>query len=183
MRKPSKKVLSIILALYLGLASYLFTVIIKYINPSINPTIDILFILFYPVCAILVLFYLISSMTGWRPTLYGLRKDPDAKDSSFEDSLEKSSILRKQSVDSIICYNCKDVFIEKENVCDACAAELYQRDDDKEDVIRQRLDSYKEKTQPLINYYKEKGLLVDIDGTGAIDRVFSDICKILDQYK
>jgi adenylate kinase len=72
---------------------------------------------------------------------------------------------------------------EKENVCDACGAELYQRDDDKEDVIRQRLDSYKEKTQPLINYYKEKGLLVDIDGTGAIDRVFSDICKILDQYK
>ena len=122
MRKPSKKVLSIILALYLGLASYLFTVIIKYINPSINPTIDILFILFYPVCAILVLFYLISSMTGWRPTLYGLRKDPDAKDSSFEDSLEKSSILRKQSVDSIICYNCKDVFIEKENVCDKCGA-------------------------------------------------------------
>ncbi|WP_440952510.1 adenylate kinase [Methanococcoides sp. FTZ1] len=72
---------------------------------------------------------------------------------------------------------------EKEGVCDACGADLYQRDDDKEDVIRQRLESYKEKTQPLIDYYNEKDLLVNIDGAGEIGRVFSDICEVLDQYK
>ncbi|SET05794.1 Adenylate kinase [Methanococcoides vulcani] len=72
---------------------------------------------------------------------------------------------------------------KNEGVCDACGAQLYQRDDDKEDVIGQRLDSYKGKTQPLIDYYKDKGILVNIDGTGEIGRVFSDICEVLDQYK
>ncbi len=68
----------------------------------------------------------------------------------------------------------------KANVCDSCGGELYQRDDDKEDVIRQRLASYQEKTRPLIDYYLEKDLLVTIDGSGEISQVFSDICKALD---
>ena len=54
MRKPSKKVLSIILALYLGLASYLFTVIIKYINPSIDPNIGLLIVVITPCCSVYV---------------------------------------------------------------------------------------------------------------------------------
>ncbi|NPD87387.1 MAG: hypothetical protein HGN29_01605 [Asgard group archaeon] len=61
-------------------------------------------------------------MTGWRLTVYGLIRQPEAKDGPIEDSLEKSSILRKQSIDTIICYSCRDVFIEKENVCDKCGA-------------------------------------------------------------
>ncbi|SDF64693.1 Adenylate kinase [Methanolobus vulcani] len=72
---------------------------------------------------------------------------------------------------------------EKEGVCNACGAELYQRDDDKEEVIRQRLSVYNEKTKPLINYYDDAGILVNIDGTGAVDAVFADICKVMDQFK
>jgi adenylate kinase len=71
----------------------------------------------------------------------------------------------------------------KEGICNACGAELYQRDDDKEDVIRQRLAVYNEKTKPLIDYYDKAGILVNIDGTGAVDAVFADICKIMDQFK
>ncbi len=72
---------------------------------------------------------------------------------------------------------------EKEGVCDACGAELYQRDDDKEEVIRQRLAVYNEKTKPLIDYYYNAGLLVNIDGSGDVDVVLADICRIMDQYK
>ncbi len=72
---------------------------------------------------------------------------------------------------------------EKDGVCNACGAELYQRDDDMEDVIRQRLATYDEKTKPLINYYKDEGILVNIDGTNAVDVVFADILKVMDQFK
>ncbi|WP_340820556.1 adenylate kinase [Methanolobus sp. WCC4] len=72
---------------------------------------------------------------------------------------------------------------EKEGECNACGAELYQRDDDKEDVIRQRLAVYNDKTKPLIDYYDNAGLLVNVDGAGAVDAVFADVCKIMDQYK
>ncbi|WP_292466217.1 adenylate kinase [Methanolobus sp.] len=71
----------------------------------------------------------------------------------------------------------------KEGVCNACGAELYQRDDDKEEVIRQRLAVYNEKTKPLINYYDDTGILVNIDGSGAVGAVLADVCKIMDQYK
>ncbi len=72
---------------------------------------------------------------------------------------------------------------EKEGVCNACGAQLYQRDDDSEDVVRQRLAVYNEKTKPLINYYEEKGLLVNVDGNGSVDEVFETISEIMDRYK
>ncbi|SFM84148.1 adenylate kinase [Methanolobus profundi] len=72
---------------------------------------------------------------------------------------------------------------EKEGVCNACGAELYQRDDDEEEVIRQRLAVYNDKTKPLIDYYDNAGLLVNVNGAGAVDAVFADVCKIMDQYK
>lgn len=72
---------------------------------------------------------------------------------------------------------------EKDGVCNACGAKLYQRDDDMEDVIRQRLTTYGEKTEPLIDYYKNEGILVDIDGTNTVDVVFADILKVMDQFK
>jgi len=55
--------------------------------------------------------------------------------------------------------------------CDACGAELVQRDDDREETIRKRLDVYDEQTSPLINYYREAGLLVDLDGMLPIAEV------------
>ena len=63
----------------------------------------------------------------------------------------------------------------KEGVCDKCGGELYQRDDDREDAIRQRLETYGNQTQPLIEYYSQRGLLRPVDGRGDVDAVYGRI--------
>ncbi len=60
---------------------------------------------------------------------------------------------------------------QKPGVCDLDGSELYQRDDDKSETVRNRIRVYMEQTSPLIEYYRQKGLLVEIDGTQPIDRV------------
>ncbi len=67
----------------------------------------------------------------------------------------------------------------EEGRCDKCGGELYQRDDDREETIRQRLEVYQAQTAPLIDYYKKKGVLYDIDGTGSIEDIFQNILKVL----
>lgn len=66
-----------------------------------------------------------------------------------------------------------------EGVCDACGAELILRDDDKAETVKKRLDVYHDQTQPLIDYYKNAGILVDIDGTVDMNDVFNAIVTIL----
>jgi adenylate kinase len=58
---------------------------------------------------------------------------------------------------------------------DIDGSQLYQREDDKPETVRHRIEVYNEQTAPLIAYYREKGLLVEIDGTQTIDEVFADI--------
>lgn len=64
-------------------------------------------------------------------------------------------------------------------VCDRCGGELYQRDDDKEEAIRARLVTYDRQTQPLIDYYRSRGLLRLVDGLGPVDEVYKRIRKVL----
>jgi adenylate kinase len=59
----------------------------------------------------------------------------------------------------------------KEGICDACGGELYQRDDDKPETVRARLEVYRRQTAPLIDYYRQAGLLVEVDGAGGIEAV------------
>jgi adenylate kinase len=68
---------------------------------------------------------------------------------------------------------------KKEGVCDVCGSELYQRDDDSEATIRERLVVYNNQTSPLINYYEKKGLLRRVQGVGPIDQIFASIEKVL----
>jgi adenylate kinase len=68
---------------------------------------------------------------------------------------------------------------KKEGICDACGSELYQRDDDSEATIRERLNVYAEQTSPLIDYYDKKGLLRKVAGVGPIDDIFASIVKVL----
>ena len=68
---------------------------------------------------------------------------------------------------------------KKEGVCDVCGSELVLRDDDKPETVQKRLSVYHEQTQPLIEYYKEKGVLHSVDGTQAMDAVFESITEIL----
>ncbi len=65
--------------------------------------------------------------------------------------------------------------------CDKCGGELYQRDDDKEETVKERLRVYKAQTEPLIDYYSKKGLVYNVDGTKSIEGVFEEIEKILDK--
>jgi adenylate kinase len=60
---------------------------------------------------------------------------------------------------------------KKPGVCDKCGGELYQRDDDKEETIRQRLKTYHDQTSPLIKYYSTQGVVRKIDGTGSMEQV------------
>jgi len=71
---------------------------------------------------------------------------------------------------------------EKDGVCNLCKGKLYQREDDKEEAIKNRLIVYKKQTQPLIEYYKDKGLIRTIDGGQEILMIFEDIKKVLEQY-
>ena len=66
-----------------------------------------------------------------------------------------------------------------ESVCDTCQGELILRDDDKPETVQKRLDVYHEQTQPLIEYYSNKGILREVDGTVDINDVFTAITQIL----
>jgi adenylate kinase len=67
----------------------------------------------------------------------------------------------------------------KEGICDKCGGELYQRDDDREETIKKRLEVYNEKTAPLMAYYQAKGILKPVKGTGSIDEIFGLVLKAL----
>jgi adenylate kinase len=66
-----------------------------------------------------------------------------------------------------------------EGVCDKCGGELYQRDDDNEETVGNRLKVYADQTEPLIAYYKNKQLLRPIDGLGDISVIFDRIAAVL----
>jgi adenylate kinase len=66
-------------------------------------------------------------------------------------------------------------------VCRHCRGELYQRDDDKEETVRHRLEVYKEQTAPLVSFYRGKGILVGIDATGPVEQVTERALAALQQ--
>ncbi|MBI4453644.1 adenylate kinase [Candidatus Woesearchaeota archaeon] len=84
------------------------------------------------------------------------------------------------------CTKCGAIFHastnppKKKGRCDKCNGELYQRDDQKESAVKERLNVYKKQTEPLINFYKKEKLLVDIDGTPSIDEIFKEITELLE---
>jgi adenylate kinase len=63
----------------------------------------------------------------------------------------------------------------KEWICDVCSGQLYQREDDREDVIKQRIRQYEAQTMPLIEHYEKEGKLVRVDGDQEIEEVFNEI--------
>ncbi len=67
-------------------------------------------------------------------------------------------------------------------VCDECGGELFQRDDDKPETIRHRLEVYAEQTAPLVDYYADRGLLFGIDATGAVEDVTERSVAVLRRF-
>ncbi|HBR21917.1 MAG TPA: adenylate kinase [Nitrospiraceae bacterium] len=76
-------------------------------------------------------------------------------------------------------YNVYFSASKKDGVCDKCGGELFQRDDDREETIKRRLDVYDAQTAPLIEYYKKSGILKSVAGVGSIDEIFSKVCSAL----
>jgi adenylate kinase len=76
-------------------------------------------------------------------------------------------------------YHVEQMPPKKDGICDSCGAKLVQRDDDKPETVKKRLKVYHEQTQPLIDYYENKGILKTVDGTASPDDVFNAIEKAL----
>ena len=76
-------------------------------------------------------------------------------------------------------YHIEHVPPKKEGICDVCGSELVLRDDDKPETVKNRLNVYHEQTQPLIDFYTEKGVLKTVDGTVPMEEVFTAITAIL----
>ncbi len=66
-----------------------------------------------------------------------------------------------------------------EGRCDSCGGELFQRDDDKPEVIRRRYRVYQEETAPLKDFYRERGLLVEVEGGRPIEELFQEALEVL----
>jgi len=84
-----------------------------------------------------------------------------------------------------VCSNCGAVYHikynppKKEGVCDLCGGSLVQREDDKEEVIKNRLEVYKRQTQPLIDFYKKKGIIYRLDATKSVEELFAEVEGII----
>ncbi len=110
-----------------------------------------------------------------------------------EDLLAKKIAARR------VCRKCGDLYnvvtIKKgrinmppmlpkvEGKCDKCGGELYQRDDDREETVKERLVAYRKQTEPLIDYYRKKGILNDVDVIGSPDVMVPIILKVLEKYR
>lgn len=84
-----------------------------------------------------------------------------------------------------VCLNCGASYhvrfnpSKKEGICDTCGNEIIQRKDDREETVQERFSVYDSQTQPLIEYYKNKGILSVVDGTKPINEVFKSISSVL----
>ena len=93
--------------------------------------------------------------------------------------------LVERAVGRRICKSCGATYHVKfnpskvEGVCDECGGELFQRPDDTEETMKNRLSVYDAQTKPLIDYYTKAGLYVEVDGRQEIGKVFADIVDIL----
>ena len=86
---------------------------------------------------------------------------------------------RRACVSCGATYHLVNIPPKTEGKCDHCGSELILRDDDKPETVKKRLDVYHEQTQPLIEYYKGRNLLKEVDGTMAMEEVFHAITEIL----
>lgn len=96
-----------------------------------------------------------------------------------DENIVKRMSGRRACVDCGATYHIEFAPTKVENVCDHCGGSLILRDDDKPETVQKRLNVYHDQTQPLIDYYTGKNILVEVDGTVDINDVFAAIVKIL----
>lgn len=93
------------------------------------------------------------------------------------------SLLQARLCGRRVCKDCGESFhidfLGGKTVCERCGGELYQRKDDNEETVSNRLSVYEQQTAPLIAYYEKKGVLINVNGVGEIEEVFARICEAL----
>ena len=96
------------------------------------------------------------------------------------------SILIDRIISRRICPSCGAIYNIKynpkpknDNICDNCQSLLMQRKDDNMEVAKDRINIYFEQTQPLINFYREKGILVEVNAAQSIDEVYNEVLNIV----
>lgn len=113
-----------------------------------------------------------------------LEKKGDKMDYAIDIEVEDENIIRRMS-GRRACLNCGATYhivnlpSKKEGICDVCGEKLVLRDDDKPETVKKRLQVYHEQTQPLIDYYNKKEVLLTVDGTKDIQVVFDEITAVL----
>lgn len=114
-----------------------------------------------------------------------LKDNNDRLDYAIDVDVPDENIISRMS-GRRACAKCGGTFHIKYNptkapgICDLCGGELYIRNDDKPEIVQKRLVAYHEQTQPLIDYYRNEGILKTVDGTQDVDKVFEDIVAILE---
>lgn len=107
-------------------------------------------------------------------------------DSVINFTLDDETVIKRLS-GRRICRSCGAIYhivnmpATREGICDRCQGQLYIRDDDQIDSIKNRLEVYKKQTEPLINYYLEKGLLKNIDASTDPEKMMTEIRAIIDK--
>lgn len=96
-----------------------------------------------------------------------------------DENIVKRMSGRRACVNCGATYHIVHIPTKVEGICDRCGKELILRDDDKPETVTKRLNVYHEQTQPLIDYYTKKGVLVEVDGTVDMNDVFNAIIDIL----
>jgi adenylate kinase len=100
--------------------------------------------------------------------------------------VDKKELMNRMS-GRRICKTCGRVYNvyflppRQEGACDRCGGGLFQRDDDKEETIKKRLEVYESQKAPLVEYYRKKGILKSITGSGSIDDIFQKVCNALER--
>jgi adenylate kinase len=97
------------------------------------------------------------------------------------------SLLMERLCGRRVCKDCGESFhvttLNGATKCSRCGGELYQRKDDNPETVQSRLEVYNAQTAPLIEYYNQKGLLFNVEGSVAPDKVFEAISEKLDSVK
>lgn len=105
-------------------------------------------------------------------------------DIAIDIDLSRDEVIRRLSARRV-CRNCGRIYNlisnppKVDGKCDVCGGELYQRDDDRPEVIKNRYDVYMAATAPLIEFYRTRGLLAQVDGQCPTDVVFSQMLSLI----
>lgn len=116
-----------------------------------------------------------------------LNERNEALDASLLIEVPRDFILERMT-GRRVCPSCGASYHIKFNPavdgkCELCGSDVIQRKDDTEETVKERLDVYEKQTQPLIDFYKNENLLLTVDGTQTINKVFENICKVLEENK